>query len=439
MQKNTVVFGGLSLRHNFAWTFAGNVIYAACQWAILVVIAKTMPPAALGQFALGLAVTAPILIFAYQGLRELQATDARHQFEFRDYFRFRLLSATLALIIIACLAQAFNYPPVVIVVGISKALESLCDLLYGKYQQHERMDWIAISLMLRGVLAVIAVAALLYATHSIQWGAAGLIIANVCVLAGYDWRRPAWLSRSAKADGQHAPGVKSIPANAPHPNIRATTMYRLAMLGLPLGLAQMLNSFSVNIPRYFLERHSGEAALGIFAAIMYLLVAGRTMIAALAQSCVPRLAKLYVRGDRQAFKSLLFKQLVFALALGAAGILFSLIWGAPFLQLIYRPEYGEYAVVLLLAMVTAAVNHLAEFTGTALTAARSIRIQPFILGTCAAVGWLSSSLLVPHYGIAGASWGILLIGICQLCLYICALVYVLGRTNWQRESIRGAA
>lgn len=427
----SVKLGGLSLRRNFTWTFAGNLIYAACQWAVLVVIAKMTTPAAVGQFALGLAITAPILIFAAQGLRDLQATDAHQHFEFRHYLGYRLVSVTLALVGIVVLTQAIHYPAVVIVVGISKALESISELMYGKYQQHERMDWIATSLMLRGVFSVIAVAVLLHATYSIAWGAAGLIVANAGVLIFYDWRQPGWLFRSPELGDRHTSAPKGISGSS-HISF-PRTIFRLAMLGLPLGLAQMLNSFSVNVPRYFLERHAGEASLGIFAAIMYLLVAGRTVIAALAQSCVARLARWYANGDDQAFRSLLFKQLLLALGFGAAGIIFSMVCGGPFLRLIYRPEYAEYTSVLLLTMVISAINYLAEFTGTALTAARSIRVQPIILGTCVLVGWVSSAVLVPRYGILGASWGVLLIGVCQLFLYICALVYTFQRRGLERR------
>src|SRR5450759_4705386 len=75
---------GLSLRRNFGWTVAGNVIYAGCQWGVLIVIAKSGTPAMVGQFALALAVTAPIMILANQGLRALQATDAQRHFTFGD-------------------------------------------------------------------------------------------------------------------------------------------------------------------------------------------------------------------------------------------------------------------------------------------------------------------------------------------------------------------
>ena len=44
----------LPLRKNFAWTLTGNVVYAGCQWGMLMAIAKLGTPAMLGQFALGL-------------------------------------------------------------------------------------------------------------------------------------------------------------------------------------------------------------------------------------------------------------------------------------------------------------------------------------------------------------------------------------------------
>lgn len=44
-----------SLRANFSWTFAGNVIYAICNWATLVVLANLGAPginsfSAMGSF-----------------------------------------------------------------------------------------------------------------------------------------------------------------------------------------------------------------------------------------------------------------------------------------------------------------------------------------------------------------------------------------------------
>ena len=64
-----------SLRTAVAWTFAGNTIYAACQWAMLVIVAKLGSADAVGVFALAFAVTAPVMLLTGLQLRAVQATD----------------------------------------------------------------------------------------------------------------------------------------------------------------------------------------------------------------------------------------------------------------------------------------------------------------------------------------------------------------------------
>src|SRR5207302_1077340 len=75
----------LSLRVNFGWTLAGTVLYAACQWAMLSVLAKLTSPEEVGHFALGLAVARPIFILSDLPLRAIQATHARATVRFSDY------------------------------------------------------------------------------------------------------------------------------------------------------------------------------------------------------------------------------------------------------------------------------------------------------------------------------------------------------------------
>src|SRR5690606_40180926 len=66
----------LSLRVNFSWTLAGNIVYAGCQWAMLVVLARLGRAEMVGQFALGLAITGPVLMCTNLNLRSVPATDA---------------------------------------------------------------------------------------------------------------------------------------------------------------------------------------------------------------------------------------------------------------------------------------------------------------------------------------------------------------------------
>ena len=134
----------LSLRRNFSWTFIGNAVYAASQWGMLVVLAKLGSPEMVGQFTLGLAVTAPIVMLTNLQLDIVQATDAKKQYAFSDYLGLRLIGTTIALVAIAMVTLWTGYSLqtslVILLVGLAKAFESVSDIFHGLIQQHERID-----------------------------------------------------------------------------------------------------------------------------------------------------------------------------------------------------------------------------------------------------------------------------------------------------------
>lgn len=128
----------LTLRQNFSWTFVGNIIYAASQWGMLVVLAKLGSPEMVGQFTLGLAVTAPIILLSNLQLRQIQATDVDGKYQFGDYFGLRLICTGVALSAIAMITLTAGYRRetslAILVIGFAKALESITDVFHGLFQ-----------------------------------------------------------------------------------------------------------------------------------------------------------------------------------------------------------------------------------------------------------------------------------------------------------------
>ncbi len=120
----------------------------------------------------------------------------------------------------------------------------------------------------------------------------------------------------------------------------------LLVLAFPLGIVMLLVSLSSNIPRYAIERHLGTTQLGIYAALAYLIVAGTTVISALGQSAVPRMAIYYATGDFRAFWSLSRRLMLIGAALGGAGFMLAHLIGAELMRIIYTSEYAEYVNVL---------------------------------------------------------------------------------------------
>src|ERR1035441_7561447 len=93
-----------SLRSSFAWTLAGNAFYAAAQWATLSLIAKLGGSQMLGQYALAVALTTPLVMFSHLNLRAVLATDVDGRRPFGDYVALRLGVSGFGLVGIAILA-----------------------------------------------------------------------------------------------------------------------------------------------------------------------------------------------------------------------------------------------------------------------------------------------------------------------------------------------
>jgi O-antigen/teichoic acid export membrane protein len=182
--------GRLTLRMNFLWALSGNVLYAASQWGILVALAKLGTPQMVGEFALALAITAPVMIGTGLSLRGVQATDAAAEYLFGDYLLLRLLTTCMAGLLIAGIVWLSGYgwhtAAIILIVGMAKGFESISDVFFGLLQQHERMDRIALSMMIKGILSLAAITSAVYLSGDLLLGACGVAAAWALILVFYD-------------------------------------------------------------------------------------------------------------------------------------------------------------------------------------------------------------------------------------------------------------
>lgn len=430
-------FGAMTLRDNFSWTFVGNVIYAACQWGMLVVLAKLGSPEMVGQFTLGLAVNAPIIMFTNLQLRGVQATDARHEYLFEDYLGLRLISTGFGLLIILGIILPLGYSwetsLVILVVGLAKAVESISDVFYGLIQQHEQMDRISISMMIKGPLSLLFLGIGVYFTHSVLWGAVGLLVAWAIVLVSYDIPSGAFMLNSFFETRQSEVSRKSNLAAVLRPRWHLDKLRKLILLALPLGFVMLLISLNTNIPRYFIERYLGERELGFFAAISYLMVATGMVVGALGQSASPRLARYYAEGNSIAFRTLLLKMVGIGLLMGVAGVLLVLVAGQEILTFLYRAEYAKYTDILVLTMVTTAIGDVASFLGYGMTSARYFRIQMPLFAMATGISAMACFWLIPIMGLRGAAIALIIAATLQTIFSLGVIIYALHKLKTGAE------
>ncbi len=381
-----------SLRAGTLWAFAGNAVYAVCQWTAVMVIAKLESAAAVGDFALALAVTGPLYLLCGLSLRSLQAVDQAGEYRFRSFLALRVAGSGVALCLGSVIGLAlYGREAAIVVAAVAawKVAESLGDVYHGAYQAQERLDLVARSLVARGVLAVASMVVLERLFRSVSVSALGMAAALVAVLFAYDIPR-----RRRLAGPEAGPGT-----------LDGDEVRRLLVRALPLGAVAMIGSLSANVPRFVVEEHLSRELLGIFVAVNYVVIAGTTVIQALGQAASPRLARAFMAGDRVGFWSLLGKMMATAVLLATAMLAVCTFGGEMILSILYRPEYAAWAHLLRWAAVSGAFYFAATLLAYGLTAVAELRVQP-VLGLASACATLAGcELLVRGWGLVGAVWG----------------------------------
>jgi O-antigen/teichoic acid export membrane protein len=399
-----------SLARNVTVAAAGSVLYAGCQWGILLVIAKVSGATDVGTFTLALTIAGPVFVLSNLQLRSFQATDARHEFSLTDYIGLRmtttLVAAVLTIALGALLGNRGEVLTIIAAVAASKSVESILDILYGHFQKNERMDRVCMSLCFRGGLSLVAVFLILAATGNLVLACWSISASWLVVL--FAWDLPFILKNRGLSIS-----LRRLRSLLPGAGLSIWRRIRPAVT--TLGLATVASSLNANAPKYFLQHIAGLHALGIFAGISYFQTAATNVSVSMSQALAPRLAILKNAGDKRGFLRVALSAAVLALCLGSAGLTVAFVFGEPVLARMYNLDYANHLAEFKRLMVAAVFFHQVAFLNDALLALRRFRT---LLGSVVATGLalvLSCCILIPTRGVRGAAEAVLIGGVFQCC------------------------
>jgi O-antigen/teichoic acid export membrane protein len=409
----------LSLTSNFVWTFAGNGIYALCQWAAIVCLAKLGSVEMVGVFALALAITNPITFLANLQLRVLYVTDQKSKYPFGEILGLRLMLGAVAFVIMVAVCRAAGYSQnttaVIMLVGVAFLIDSISENYYAIAQRRERMDRIALSQIFRGFLAVAALALIVRFTGNLAWAALGLVIGRILVFLTFDSARKTFNlagSESPLETSGKSESTSFWKRVVPLWNLR--NQMRMLWVAIPLGIASILISVNINMPRYFIEHFRGPHELGIFSALTYIPTAMMMVATALGYAVFTPLSKMYSQGQVRKFKVLVAKIVAFCAAVGAVGLVICAFAGHRILLILYRPEYAEHLQLLLWLVVWGSIGAVAAILGYAMTATSHFREQVPLFSAVTLSSMVACYFLVPRFGGLGGAFAALLAIVVQL-------------------------
>lgn len=404
-----------SLSSNVRWSLLGYVVYGACQWLMLVVVARLGRPEMVGQFALAMTVTTPIILLLGLDLRTIQATDQTNRFPIKDLLTLRVLLLAIAFgVIVACSAWSGYQPEtlqLILVMGLAKCIESISELCHGTMQQHERLAQMAGARILRGAVSVAALAAGMAVFQSLVFATLCLTVTWIGLLIGYDW---------------------PIACRLLHHAGQSTSLFRsrlqlgtLLMHAIPTGILACQASLEQNLLRLCVYGYLGERELGIFSAVASLVIAPTMIINAAHSAILPRMARHVANRHWHQAWQLIVRSCFYGAALGGLGTLGSWAVGGWALELAFGADYALHSPLLLVLMFASTIRFVTRPFATGLRAARQFWLLTALQGCSLAAVVPILIMLVSRHGSIGAAYATVALAVLFAALQVPATFLVL--------------
>ena len=355
----------------------------AMQLAVMTITARTFGPAAAGEFALALAMTAPIFVVLDLGLRTLYLSRTPRP-GYRQLLSVRVVSTAGALALCAGLGtlrpEMFL---VVLVVALNKASELFLELAIGPLQ--------LLGQLTRGTVVTLAASAttvgvyLLTSDHGFV-PALTIAMGSGAVLLG---------AGSLVLGGRTARRVEQ--------EVRRSVQIRgLVRDGLALGVGNGIVSLATSVPQLVLAATFSTVVSGRYAVMLYVVLAGEMLMNAVSQSVLPSVADRFSVEGRLGLRvwAIRWTRLGTAIAFPAAGVAV-----AAAAAVLPRLMGDVYAMTLPEALMLTAMLVLlpALFVGSvALQARNDYRTTALISVATLLVVTISAFLLVPIFAAVGA-------------------------------------
>jgi O-antigen/teichoic acid export membrane protein len=309
-------------------------------------------------------------------------------------------------------------------------VESIGDVFHGLAQKRERLDLVAVSIVLKALLGLSLFAVAFTHQRSLP-GAMGALVAGwALAILCFDVPVARVLMRTVSH------GLAAT-TGALRPLWRRSALKGVLLLTWPLAVIMLLAQLRHTVPRAVLEAHGGEQMLGVFSALAYLTVAGNTLATALTEASIARMSRLFAAGDRAGFRRGARRLWLTGILIGSAGVLLAVTVGRWLLEVVYTPEYATRADVLVWIIAAGGMNNLGSLLAGPVTAMRAFGPQLILhFGNVLLLGWLSF-LFIPRFGLMGAAWAILGGGVWIAVGYTAVLLQRTGSAAW--PAVAGSA
>ena len=328
-------------KKDYIWNSIGSFLQSAISPILLIVITRLNGVGDSGLFSFAMSLSVVFWAISLWGGRTYQVSDVKKEFSNGDYIVVRFISSLIVAVfsISFCILSGYDLikTELIMVLVSFKILESIADSMYGVLQIHNKLYIVGISLTMKSVFGFMIFAIVDILTKNIVYGALSIFIVNIAVVIFYDIP---WMKH-----------VESVDLTKKNIMQAVKIMKKTA----EVFVIVFLTMFSLNIPRYFLDKYHYDQ-IGYFGIMAMPITLLTLFISFVLQPNVVNLSELLKKKKIKEFTKIVSKIDFITFTLGILFVVSSYLIGVWALNTVFGIDINNFRIDLTIMVIGAVAN-----------------------------------------------------------------------------------
>lgn len=390
-------------KKDYIWNSIGSFLQSAISPILLIVITRLNGVGDSGLFSFAMSLSVVFWAISLWGGRTYQVSDVKKEFSSGDYIVVRFISSLIVAVfsISFCILSGYDLikTELIMVLVLFKILESIADSMYGVLQIHNRLYIVGISLTMKSVFGFMLFTLVDILTKNIIYGALSIFIVNIAVVIFYDIP---WMKH-----------VESVGLTKKNIMQAGKIMKKTA----EVFVVVFLTMFSLNIPRYFLDKYHYDQ-IGYFGIMAMPITLLTLFISFVLQPNVVNLSELLKKKKIKEFTKIVSKIDFITFALGILFVVSSYLIGVWALNTVFGIDINNFRIDLTIMVIGAVANAFVSIYVNLLIILRRFKGQFYTLLVTNILAVVLSIYLIDRLAMLGSVLVFMIISFLQAAILL---------------------
>lgn len=390
-------------KKDYIWNSIGSFLQSAISPILLIVITRLNGVGDSGLFSFAMSLSVVFWAISLWGGRTYQVSDVKKEFSSGDYIVVRFISSLIVAVfsISFCILSGYDLikTELIMVLVSFKILESIADSMYGVLQIHNKLYIVGISLTIKSVFGFIIFAIVDILTKNIVYGALSIFLVNIAVVIFYDIP---WMKH-----------VESVGLTKKNIMQAGKIMKKTA----EVFVVVFLTMFSLNIPRYFLDKYHYDQ-IGYFGIMAMPITLLTLFISFVLQPNVVNLSELLKKKKIKEFTNIVSKIDIITFTLGILFVVSSYLIGVWALNTVFGIDINNFRIDLTIMVIGAVANAFVSIYVNLLIILRRFKGQFYTLLVTNILAVILSVYLIDRLAMLGSVLVFMIISFLQAIILL---------------------